>query len=56
VRLDRPFLTALIERWRPEISMFHLREEEMTLTLQDVTVLLGLRINVPPVTGTDERD
>jgi len=56
VRLDRPLLTALIERWRPEISTFHLREGEMTVTLQDVVVLLGLCIDGPPVTGTDERD
>jgi len=28
----------------------------MTVTLQDVIVLLGLRIDDPPITGTDERD
>ena len=28
----------------------------MTVTLQDVVVLLGLRIDGQPVTGTDERD
>ena len=29
---------------------------EMTITLQDVVVLLGLRIDVPPVTGIDDRE
>jgi len=56
MRLDRPLLTALIERWRPETSTFHLQEGEMTLTLQDAVVLLGIRIDGPPVTSTDERD
>jgi len=55
VRLDRPLLTTMIERWRSETSIFHLREREMTVTLQDVVVLQGLRIDGPPVTGTDKR-
>jgi hypothetical protein len=32
--------------------MFHLRYGEMTLTLQDVTVLLGLSIDGQAVTST----
>ena len=56
MRLDRSLLTALIERWWSETSTFHLREGEMIVTLQDVVVLLGLRIDGPPVTGTDKRD
>ena len=56
VRLDRPLLTALIERWRSETSTFHLREGEMIVTLQDVAVLLRLCIDGPPVTVTDERN
>ena len=49
-------LTALIERWRPETSIFHLRVGEMTITLQDVAVLLGLHIDGPVVTRIDDRD
>src|SRR6266540_3204175 len=40
--LDRSLLTALIDRWRPEMHTFHLPCEEMALTLQDVAYLLGL--------------
>ena len=35
---------------------FHLPVEEMTITLQDVTIILGLRIHGPPVTGTCDFD
>ena len=56
MRFDRSLLTALFERWMSEISMFHLREGEMTVTLQDVTVLLSLRIDGPSFTETDERE
>ena len=48
-------LTVLIDRWRPETSTFHLRQGELTVTLQDVVVLLGLRIDGPAVTGSDDR-
>ncbi|CAN6247071.1 unnamed protein product [Urochloa humidicola] len=37
-------LTALIDRWRPETHSFHLPCGEMTVTLQDVAMLLGLPI------------
>ena len=36
---------ALIERWRYEMYMFHLKNREMTSTVQDVTILLGFSIN-----------
>ncbi|KAK1650242.1 hypothetical protein QYE76_068047 [Lolium multiflorum] len=37
-------LTALVDRWRPEKHTFHLRAGEMTPTLQDVSMILGLPI------------
>ncbi|XP_071725301.1 protein MAIN-LIKE 2-like, partial [Rutidosis leptorrhynchoides] len=50
---DHHLLTALVERWRPETHTFHLSVGETSITLQDVEVLLGLRIDGAPVTGTD---
>ena len=59
VKLDRSLLTALVDRWRPETNTFHLPCGEMTPTLQDVAMLLGLPISgdavgprvVPPTQG-----
>jgi Plant mobile domain len=35
-QLDKSLLTALVERWRPETSIFHLPVGEMTMTLEDM--------------------
>ena len=45
VKLDRSLLTALVDRWRPETNTFHLPCGEMTPTLQDIAILLGLPIS-----------
>ncbi|KAK1665398.1 hypothetical protein QYE76_053557 [Lolium multiflorum] len=42
-------LTALVDRWRPEMHTFHLRAGEMTPTLQDVSMILGLPIQGEPL-------
>jgi hypothetical protein len=42
-------ITALIDRWRQETHTFHLRMGEMTVTLQDVSMILALSIDGPPV-------
>jgi hypothetical protein len=44
VELDCSLLTALLDRWRPEIHTFHLMCEKMTSTLQDISYLLRLPI------------
>jgi hypothetical protein len=49
--VDGPLITAFVDRWRPETHTFHLPCGEMTLTLQDVAYLFGLRVDGLPVTG-----
>ncbi|XP_058775807.1 protein MAIN-LIKE 2-like [Vicia villosa] len=50
--VDRKFLLALCERWRPETHTFHLPTGECTITLKDVHMLMGLRINGFAVAGS----
>ena len=52
ISIDWPLITCLVERWRPETHTFHVPVGEMTITLQDVAIILGLRIDGPAVTGT----
>ena len=52
ITIDWPLITSLVERWRPKTHVFHVPVGEMTITLQDVAVILGLRIHGPVVTGT----
>ena len=55
-KLDHALITALVERWRPETHTFHMPTGEMTPTLQDVSVIWGLPIGGPPVTGYSDVD
>ena len=52
IMIDWPLITCLVERWRPETQTFHVPAEEMTITLQDVVIILSLRIDGPLVTRT----
>jgi hypothetical protein len=45
IPLDGICLTALQERWRKETHTFHMAHGEMTITLEDVSCLLGLRVD-----------
>jgi hypothetical protein len=42
-------ITALVDRWRPETNNFHLRTGEMTVTLEDMAMILALPIKGGPL-------
>ncbi|KAG9441830.1 hypothetical protein H6P81_017684 [Aristolochia fimbriata] len=46
LRLDKPLITSLVERWRSETNTFQLAYGEMTITQEDVSVLLALHIGL----------
>jgi hypothetical protein len=49
--MDATVLMALVDRWRLETHTFHLLYGEITMTLQDVAMILGLPIDSPPICG-----
>ena len=52
--INGSLIAALVERWRPETQTFHLPFGEMTVTLQDVSVLWGLPIQGVPISGISD--
>src|SRR3954464_5251397 len=50
-------ITALVDRWRPETHSFHLPCGEITVTLQDVSMILALPIKGQPILmSTDSKN
>lgn len=50
-KIDPALITALVERWRPETHTFHLPWGECTITLEDVALHLGIRVDGRVVAG-----
>ncbi|XP_010532985.1 PREDICTED: serine/threonine-protein phosphatase 7 long form homolog [Tarenaya hassleriana] len=51
ISLDNPLISALVERWRRETNTFHFTLGELTVTLEDVALLLGLAVDGKAVIG-----
>lgn len=49
--MDGPLLTVMVDRWRPKTHTFHLPFGDMSITMQDVAMILGLPREGHPVTG-----
>ncbi|MBA0729158.1 hypothetical protein Golax_025926, partial [Gossypium laxum] len=49
-KLDPTLISALVERWRPEIHTFHLPCDECTITLENVALQLSLSVDGSIVT------
>jgi len=51
LKVDHGLVTALVERLRLKTHTFHLPTRECTISLQDVSLHLGLCVNGPPIIG-----
>ena len=55
IKLDHALIIAFVEQWHPKTHSFHLPHGEMTITLQDVEVIMGLPIEGEAMVGPSKR-
>ncbi|KAH1256030.1 Serine/threonine-protein phosphatase 7 long form [Glycine max] len=55
-KIDHHLVTALVDRCRPKTHTFHLPVGECTITLEDVALQLGIRVDGRPITGATYYD
>ena len=51
-KIDHGLMSALVKRWWSETHTFHLPHGEMSITLEDVEVILGLPIDGEVLVGS----
>ena len=56
MEVDPAMITALVKRWHLEKHTFHLPHGEMSITLQDIEVMLGVPVDGLPVTRSVKGD
>ena len=56
INVDHALITMLVERWRSETHSFHLPHSEMTITLQDMEVIMGVPVDDLSVVGFTRMD
>ena len=52
IKLDHALIIEFVDRWRPKTHSFHLPHGEMTITLQDVEVIIGMPIEGEAMVGS----
>ena len=52
-QFDFSLLCALLDHWRPETHTFHFTVGELTVTLQDTSLLMGLPCEGEPMGPVD---
>ena len=55
IKLNHALIIEFVDRWRPKTHSFHLPHGEMTITLQDVGVIIGMPIEGEAMVGFTKR-
>ena len=55
IKFDHALITTFVKQWYPKTHSFHLPHGVMTITLQDVEVIMGMPIEGEAMVGSNER-